>query len=219
MRKRALGRDIPTINWRYILFTHNDSDEEMALARRMAADIGVDRLTWEITDHPENMFSRRFVPGTPDYARIEHEIWDQNNLGNAIPGATPRAQIDIASASWLDKIGGAPLKAKAGEPLEIRTRVTNLSARPFPAQASYGRRLVRLGAQLCAADGTLINRDYERAWLPSHLQAGATVEIPITVKAPETPGHYRLKFDLVSEGIDWFEACGSPTTTKTLVVI
>jgi len=22
-----------------------------------------------------------------------------------------------------------------------------------------------------------------------------------------------LKFDLVSEGIDWFERCGSPTTT------
>jgi len=215
--KRARGLDVPFVNWRYILFTHNDSDEEMDLARKMAGDIGVDRLSWEITDHPENMFSRRFVPGTPDYARIEHEIWDQNNLGNAIPGATPRAQIEIET-SWLAGVTGAPLKARAGEPLAIRTRVTNLSTRPFPAQASYGRRLVRLGAQLCAGDGTLINRDYERAWLPSHLQAGATVEIPITVKAPETPGRYQLKFDLVSEGIDWFEKTGSPTTVKPLVV-
>jgi len=215
--KRARGLDVPFVNWRYILFTHNDSDEEMGLARKMAGDIGVDRLSWEITDHPENMFSRRFVPGTPDYARIEHEIWDQNNLGNAIPGATPRAQIEIET-SWLAGVTGAPLKARAGEPLAIRTRVTNLSTRPFPAQASYGRRLVRLGAQLCAGDGTLINRDYERAWLPSHLQAGATVEIPITVKAPETPGRYQLKFDLVSEGIDWFEKTGSPTTVKPLVV-
>ena len=215
--KRARGLDVPFVNWRYILFTHNDSDEEMDLARKMAGDIGVDRLSWEITDHPENMFSRRFVPGTPDYARIEHEIWDQNNLGNAIPGATPRAQIEIAT-SWLAGMTGAPLKARAGEPLAIRTRVTNLSTRPFPAQASYGRRLVRLGAQLCAGDGTLINRDYERAWLPSHLQAGATVEVPITVKAPATPGRYRLKFDLVSEGIDWFEQSGSETTTKDLVV-
>jgi hypothetical protein len=96
--------------------------------------------------------------------------------------------------------------------------VTNLSTRPFPAQASYGRRLVRLGAQLCAEDGTLINRDYERAWLPAHLQAGATMDIPITVKAPDTPGHYLLKFDLVSEGIEWFEQAGSPTTLKPLVV-
>src|SRR5918993_1047247 len=141
--KRKNGLDVPFVNWRYILFTHNDRDDEMALARRMASDIGVDRLTWEITDHPENMFSRRFVPGTPEYARIEHEIWDQNNLGNAIPGATPRAQIDIGTTSWLDRIGGAPLKAQAGEPLAITTRVTNLSGLPFPATPSYGRPLVR----------------------------------------------------------------------------
>ncbi len=215
--KKKNGLDVPFVNWRYILFTHNDSDEEMALARTMAADIGVDRLSWEITDHPENMFSRRFMRGTPEHAQIAHEIWDQSGLGNAIPGATPRAQIDVES-SWLASVTGAPLKAKAGEPIEIRTRVTNLSTRPFPAQATYGRRLVRLGAQLCAEDGTLINRDYERAWLPSHLQAGATMDIPITVKAPDTPGRYLLKFDLVSEGIDWFEKSGSRTTVKPFVV-
>src|SRR4030095_7664559 len=45
--KRSAGRDVPFINWRYILFTHNDSEEEMTLARRMASDIGVDRLCWE----------------------------------------------------------------------------------------------------------------------------------------------------------------------------
>jgi hypothetical protein len=215
--KKKHGLDVPFVNWRYILFSHNDSDEEMALARRMAAEIGVDRLSWEITDHPENMFSRRFMPGTPDHAAIADEIWDQNNLGNAIPGATPRAQIEVES-SWLASVTRSPLKAKAGEPLVIRTRVTNLSTRAFPAQATYGRRLVRLGAQLCAEDGTLINRDYERAWLPSHLQAGATIDIPITVTAPETPGRYLLKFDLVSEGIDWFEKSGSPTTLKPFVV-
>jgi hypothetical protein len=216
--KRKNGFDVPFVNWRYILFTHNDSDDEMNLARRMAEEIGVDRLSWEITDHPENMYSRRFVPGTPEYARIEHEVWDQTGLGNAIPGATPRAKIDLETSSWLDRIGGAPLVAGPGEPVEIKTRVTNLSTRPFPAQASYGRRLVRLGAQLCAADGSLINRDYERAWLPSHLEAGHTVEIPMTVKAPEEPGRYQLKFDMVSEGIDWFERSGSPTTVRDLVV-
>ena len=215
--KRKNGADVPFVNWRYILFTHNDSDQEMELARTMAADIGVDRLSWEITDHPEDMFSRRFVPGTPDYDRIEHEIWDRNNLGNAIPGATPRARIDV-QRPWLAAMLGAPLKARAGAPLVLKTRVTNLSTRAFPAQASYGRRLVRLGAQLCAADGTLLNRDYERAWLPSHLQAGATAEIPITITAPAAPGRYQIKFDLVSEGIDWFEKSGSPTTVKPLVV-
>ena len=215
--KRSAALDVPFVNWRYILFAHNDSDDEMQRARNIAAEIGVDRLCWEITDHPENMFSRRFAPGTADHDAIRHEIWDDNNLGNAIPGATPRANIALQT-SWLSELTGRPLHARAGEPLAIRTRVTNLSTRAFPAQATYGRRLVRLGAQLCAADGTLLNRDYERAWLPGALPPGAATDIPMTVKAPETPGRYVLKFDLVSEGIDWFEACGSPTTTRPMVV-
>jgi hypothetical protein len=216
--KRRNGLDAPFVNWRYILFTHNDSDEEMNLAREMAAGIGVDRLCWETTDHPQNMFSRRFVPGTPDYGRIEHEIWDRTGLGNAIPGATPLARIEV-ERPWLAALTGAPFRAGPGEPLEIRTRVTNLSSRAFPVQSASGRRVVRLGAQLCAEDGTLINRDYERAWLPAHLLAGATMAVPITVKAPDNPGRYLLKFDLVSEGIDWFEKSGSHTTVKPLVVL
>ena len=214
--KRAGGRDVPFVNWRYILFAHNDSDEEMRLARELALSIGVDRLCWELTDHPENLFSRRFLPGSSDLARIRHEIWDDNNLGNAIAGATPRAEIEVRGPLPLPAL---PIIARHGRTLTLRARVHNASARPFPAQATYGRRLVRLGAQLCAADGSLMNRDYERAWLPASLEPGARADVPITITAPARPGRYTLKFDLVSEGIDWFEACGSRTTTKTLVVI
>ena len=216
--KQKHGRDVPFVNWRYILFTHNDSDAEMDCARRLAADAGVDRLSWEITDHPEDMFSRRFAPGTPGYDSIRHEIWDQSGLGNAIPGATPRARIDVEE-TWLTSLLKRPVTAAAGSQVELQTTIQNLSTRPFPAQASYGRRLVRLGAQLCAADGALIDRDYERAWLPAHLAPGAATRIPITLKAPAQPGRYRLKFDLVYEGIDWFESCGSAVTTKEFEVV
>ncbi|MCH7748895.1 MAG: SPASM domain-containing protein [Acidobacteria bacterium] len=147
--KRRAGRDLPFINWRYILFTWNDSTEEMDHARVLAEQIGVDRLTWEITDHPESAYSRRFAPGTPDHAAIRREIWDDSNLGSAIPGATPRARIDIRRL-----VPGLPLIGRRSARIRLRARVRNLSTRPFPAHASYGRRLVRLGAQLCAADGS-----------------------------------------------------------------
>ena len=42
--------------------------------------------------------------------------------------------------------------------------------------------------------------------------------LSIDVPAPPQPGHYALKFDLVSEGIDWFERSGSETTLKALHV-
>jgi MoaA/NifB/PqqE/SkfB family radical SAM enzyme len=211
--KRASERDVPHLNWRYILFNWNDSDEEMEKARRIAAETGVDRLCWEITDHPEDSYSRRFAPGTPAYERIRHEVWDMSGLGNAIPGTTPRAQIDVRTL-----IPGWPLRARTAQPVTVKTRVRNLSARPFRAQASYGRRLVRLGAQLMTEDGAMINRDHARAWLPSDIPPGGAAEVAIEVRAPDRPGRYALKFDLVSEGIDWFEKCGSPTTTKTMVV-
>jgi radical SAM family protein len=211
--KKKAGRDLPFLNWRYILFIWNDSDEEMDRARAMAAGMGVDRLCWEITDHPETAYSRRFVPGSPHIETIRREIWDDNDLGNAIPGAMPRARIDVRTL-----VPGVPLITWAGRPLHVRTRVHNLSTRPFPAQATYGRRLVRLGAQLCDATGTLINRDFARAWLPETLGPGSTVDVAIDIPAPDQPGRYALKFDLVSEGIDWFEHCGSETTLKKLWV-
>ena len=220
--KRRAGRDLPCLNWRYILFTHNDSDAEMQQARAMASEIGVDRLCWELTDHPENLYSRRFVPGSPEHAAIRYEVWDDNNLGNAISGATPSARIDVRQDALPAAVGGMaalPVLARAGRPVRISATVRNLSTRPFPAQASYGRRLVRLGAQLCDRQRNVINRDFERAWLPETLHPGQSVQVPITITAPATPGRYALKFDLVSEGIDWFEACGSQTTTKALIVV
>jgi hypothetical protein len=211
--KAKSGRDVPQLNWRYILFNWNDSDAEMNQARALAREVGVDRLCWEITDHPEDSFSRRFAPGSPELASIQREVWDDNNLGNAIPGATPRAKIDIRT--WLP---GVPLVATAARPLAVSTRVRNLSTRPFRAQASYGRRLVRLGAQLLDARGTMLNRDYARAWLPGDIEPGGQAQVAIEIPTPEQPGRYKLKFDLVSEGIDWFEACGSQPTIKRLVV-
>ena len=223
--KRKAGRDLPFLNWRYILFKWNDGEAEMARARQLAEDIGVDRLCWELTDHPEDAFSRRFVPGAPELDAIRREIWDDNNLGNAIHGATPRAQIDVRTLfpgfpgfPGLPGLRSIPLIARAGQSLAVRTRVRNLSTRAFPAQATYGRRLVRLGAQLCSADGTVVNRDFARAWLAETLAPGANADVQIEIPAPSEPGRYALKFDLVSEGIDWFERCGSPTTTRSLWV-
>ena len=212
--KRRSGRDLPFLNWRYILFTWNDSDEEMDLARAMVTEIGVDRLCWEITDHPESAYSRRFAGGGPEIETIRRETWDDSNLGSAIPGATPRARIDVRTL-----IPGVPLIARTGRPLRVRTRVRNLSTRPFPADATYGRRLVRLGAQLCAEDGTLLDLDFARARLPRALSGGAEENIAIELPPLPRAGRYAIKFDLVFEGVDWFEKCGSETTLTKLWVL
>ena len=159
--KRRLGRDVPFINWRYILFTHNDSDAEMQLARAMAADIGVDRLCWELTDHPEDMFSRRFVRGSADLAAIRHEIWDDNNLGNAIPGATPRARIDVKSGLPRPASAGRATRAPPGranahpEPLDTRLPGAGQLRPPAgtPRRAALRQRSARSSTATTSAPG------------------------------------------------------------------
>lgn len=211
--KHRNGAALPFLNWRYILFTWNDHDAEMNRARQMAADIGVDRLCWEITDHPEDGYSRRFVPGTADYDRIRHAVWDSNGLGSAVPGGTPRARIEVRGHRTE-----RPIVSRRGEPVSLDLRVRNLSRRPFLATAPHGRRLVRVGAQLCGPDGAVLDRDFARAWLPKTIDAGDRADLAVTLTAPAHAGDYRLKFDLVCEGVDWFENCGSETTARKWLV-
>ncbi len=182
--KRRAGRDVPVLNWRYILFNWNDSDEEMALARGLAAELGIDRLSWEVTDHPESAYSRRFAPGTADYEAIRQEIWDYEQPRQRHPGC------DAAGEDRHCPPGcpGGRCRHARRQPLSIRTRVENSCGRPFPAQATYGRRLVRLGAQLCDGDGALIDRDFARAWLPRSLEPGGRVEVPIENRRARAAG-------------------------------
>jgi hypothetical protein len=212
-QKRRTGGDQPWINWRYILFRWNDSDRELALARALAADIGVDRLCWELTDHPESAFSRRFVPGTPAWASIRHEVWDDNHLGNAIPGAMPRARIEVRGHH-----ADEPLVGTAGEPIPVPLRVRNLCQRTFPASGPFGRGMTRVGAQLASSDGTLRDREFARAPLPRALEPGAWADLVFSLPSPAVPGEYQVRFDLVREGVDWFEHCGSEVTVRRLDV-
>jgi hypothetical protein len=156
------------------------------------------------------------VPGSPAFETIRRETWDDSQLGNAIPGATPRARIDVRAP--IAGLPVAPLVTRRGRSLQVPVRVHNLSARPFPVDTTYGRRVVRLGAQLCRPNGEVIDRDFARACLPGALAPGQTADMTIEIPSMPRAGRYRLKFDLVSEGIDWFEQCGSRTTMKTLWV-
>lgn len=69
------GTTVPRVVWRYILFKWNDSNDEMDRARTMAKDVGVDWFCWMTTTTPPDGYSRRFVPGTPDYESIRDEMF------------------------------------------------------------------------------------------------------------------------------------------------
>ena len=183
-----------------------------AAGRRRSASIGCAGRS-PIT--PRTRSRAASSPGSPDLERIRHEIWDDNNLGNAIPGATPRAQIDVRH--WLPAL---PLQGARGaaadgpdarpQPLDAAVpRAGQLRPAPGPPRRAAARRArrdaqPRLRARLAAG---------------RHRRPAAAPTCAIEIPAPERPGRYTLKFDLVSEGIDWFEACGSDDDARATLVV
>jgi hypothetical protein len=196
--KKEQKSETPFINWRYILFRWNDSDEEMDLARRLAAEIDIDKLCWEITDHPENSASERFLSGKSEYESIRHEIWSA--LGNAMPQKTLHATILPKGNPWL---------AKQGESFQGMIEVMNSGGGLWKNASQKNRRHITLGIQLLDQQKRIINRDFARIILPKPLGSNERELLELRAKAPEQKGSYWLKLDMVCEGIEWFESCGS----------
>ncbi|MFH2107118.1 MAG: radical SAM protein [Chrysiogenia bacterium] len=199
--KRRLGREVPFINWRYILFKWNDSFWQMAKTRLLAKKIGVDRLTWEITDHPAGAASEKYRIGSPAWKRIFYQIWDSSQIGSALKSTRYIARI---------KVGEKRLTGSSTQKIVLDVAVKNRGGATWITQAFSGRRWVRLGAQLHDAEKNLLELNFARAFLPRPLARGDKAIVKLDLPVVSRSGDYWLKFDMVSEGADWFENGGSP---------
>lgn len=203
------GTKTPFINWRYILFKWNDSDEQMDKTRRLAEEIGVDKLVWEITDHPPAAMSEKYQIGSPAWKEIYYEIWDTSQTCNAIRSKRLLAEIRPPQNS---------IRIRAGTAATITVGATNIGGATWWRDVPGSRRTVRLGAQLHDAARNMIELNYARAFLPKDIENGETAKIEIELPAIDTPGEYLLRFDMVSEGIDWFDSGGSEVAWRELIV-
>ncbi len=85
-------------------------------------------------------------------------------------------------------------------------------------EAGTDKGAVRLGAHLYGDEETEIAWDYGRARLESDVPPGGVRRLDIVLRAPERPGSYRIEFDMVAEGVTWFENLGSTVLTADLTV-
>ena len=89
--------------------------------------------------------------------------------------------------------------------------IRNTGSLTWRAQARVGP--IQIGGQLLAENGRLRERDFLRVPLPHDVQPGGECVVHVAVPVPRDSGMLWLKFDLVSEGITWFEAQGSAALT------
>jgi hypothetical protein len=121
----------------------------------------------------------------------------------------PRAQIDVET----------PQHIRSGETIAVKAWLVNRGTATWDGMRRSGTGQVRLGVQLLDEDGRLIARDHHRVDLPADVPPGASTELSFDCPAPVAAGSYLLKFDVVAEGVTWFETGGSPVVTRKLTVL
>jgi hypothetical protein len=123
---------------------------------------------------------------------------------------TYRATIDIAS--------DIP-HARPGETITCAVALANTGTTLWRASGEPGSGYVRVGIQLLDSGSQVIARDFARASLNADVPPGSAQRVTVAFAAPDTPGDFRLKFDLVAEGVAWFEPTGTVAPIRPLHVV
>jgi hypothetical protein len=195
-------RDRFEIWWQYILFEWNDSDEEIAEARSIAAEIGVP-IEWVVT-HTEGA-SRRFLPGSEALAALVGGERSFRALSCDLKGAEivrsggheavrHRAELLPAAA----RLRGAP-----GERLLVPVTVRHRGLAPWDGAGRY-----RLGVRLLDGDGRNLG-ELRGVSLPEGVAPGEALVLFADLELPAARGAYHLMLDLIEEGVCWFSERGS----------
>ena len=110
-------------------------------------------------------------------------------------------------------------EALHGEPFTDRLRITNTGQVVWKAKGRRFGGQVTCGVKVHASDGALIREDLGRTPLPHDVPPGASLTLPVTIAGVLAPGRYELRYDLVVEGVTWFEFQGAEPARRALAVI
>lgn len=113
----------------------------------------------------------------------------------------------------LDLVEPVATKARKrlipGQAIEITLGIHNGGDTRWIAGPAGVRGNVCVGVVICSDAGEVLVRDHERIELPKNMNPGDRTALTFTCHAPKDPGMYLLRFDLVDEGISWFEWSGT----------
>lgn len=111
-----------------------------------------------------------------------------------------------------------PSSMPAGETIEVQLRLQNAGSFPW---LRGGERPFRLGYQWYDANNQMVqlapSLDF-RAALPRTIAPDGTVDLTAQLHSPDTPGHYRLRWDMIHELVTWFSSQGDPGLVLPLTV-
>ena len=106
-----------------------------------------------------------------------------------------------------------------GRPFTDRLRITNAGSVTWKARGRRFGGQVTVGLKVCGACDDVLREDLGRTPLPRDVAPGEEIEIAMTVAGLLPTGQYGLRYDMVVEGVTWFEFHGSPCARRSLEVV
>jgi hypothetical protein len=107
----------------------------------------------------------------------------------------------------------------AGRTFVDHLRITNTGHVTWRARGRRFGGQVTCGLKVCAPSGEVLREDLGRTPLAADVHPGEMAEIAMTVHADLAPGLYELRYDMVVEGVTWFEFHGSPCPRRALEIL
>ena len=115
------------------------------------------------------------------------------------------------------RVADMPSGVAAGQPGTAVLIVENAGSVPWRSTVGTDAPQVRVGVQLLDRERRMISRDFARAAFDADVAPGEVRTVRVVFTAPDA-GEYSLKFDLVAEGVTWFEPTGSAVEIRPLSV-
>jgi SAM-dependent methyltransferase len=175
-----------------------------------------------VSDMEMSLSQHNLLFGQPgDAESLRSELWNQTHnamhnraiffLHKGPLARDSRGHIGLAHVIRIDKTDHA---LEAGQALRLSVTVTNTGTASWLDTNSQIFGIVRLATHLYDGDGKLLDIDFSRHELPVPVSPGETITMSVEEYLPGS-GRYRLAFDLVAEGVTWFENVGSTPVVVT----
>ena len=97
-------------------------------------------------------------------------------------------------------------------------RITNTGSVTWKGRGRRFGGQVTCGLKVCSERGDVLREDLGRTPLPHDVRPREKISIDMKVVADLPPGRYELRYDMVVEGVTWFEFQGSECPRRSLRV-
>jgi SAM-dependent methyltransferase len=202
----------------------------LPLVRRLALDAGFTRMR-VVPLRSSGAYAFEYTASAADGATLER-LWNdtlalaprEHSRFVLHKGDEPPPDTLLPAQKLSGRLGAriviqrAAAGVRTGAPFTDALQITNTGSVTWRARGRRFGGQVTCGLKIYGPDAALLREDLGRTPLPRDVAPGETVAIDVTVPAALAPGVYTLQYDMVVEGVTWFEFQGSPRAERTLVV-